>query len=63
MAIGLGVLGLTPLVFWAMTPKELNAALSGKFGTGANLQALTRGDLTDLMRQFPDSEKIEEGGV
>jgi uncharacterized phage protein (TIGR02216 family) len=63
MAIGLGVLGLTPLVFWSLTPKELNAALSGKFGSGANLQALTRGDLTELMRQFPDTENIEEGDV
>lgn len=63
MAIGLGVLGLTPAVFWSLTPKELNAALSGKFGTGGNLQALTRRDLTELMRQFPDDEKIQEGDV
>jgi uncharacterized phage protein (TIGR02216 family) len=56
MAIGLGVLGLTPLVFWQMTPKELNAALSGKFGTDVAPQALSRNELTDLMKRFPDSE-------
>ena len=55
MAIGLGVLGLTPLAFWALTPKELDAALRGKFGTGFAPQALTHSDLQALMHQFPDS--------
>ena len=32
MAIGLGVLGFAPAVFWALTPKELDAALRGRFG-------------------------------
>lgn len=54
MAIGLGVLGLAPLVFWALTPKELDAALRGKFGNGLAPQALSRGDLSSLMQQFPD---------
>jgi uncharacterized phage protein (TIGR02216 family) len=53
MEIGLGLLGLTPLVFWAMTPKELDAALRGRFGAGAP-SALSRGDLGQLMQQFPD---------
>jgi uncharacterized phage protein (TIGR02216 family) len=54
MAIGLGVLGLAPLVFWALTPRELDAALRGRFGSGLAPEALSRGDLTALMQQFPD---------
>ena len=30
MAAGLGTLRLPPAVFWAMTPKELAAALRGR---------------------------------
>ena len=55
MAIGLGVLGLTPLAFWALTPKELDAALRGKFGAGFAPLALSHSDLQALMQQFPDS--------
>lgn len=55
MEIGLGLLGLPPLVFWALTPKELDAALRGKFGAGLKPEALSRGDLVALMQQFPDS--------
>ena len=54
MAIGLGVLGLAPRVFWALTPKELDAALRGKFSAGVAPAALSRGDLGQLMQQFPD---------
>lgn len=54
MAIGLGVLSLTPLVFWALTPKELDAALRGRFGDARGVTALTRGELGNLMKQFPD---------
>lgn len=54
MAIGLGVLGLAPAVFWALTPKELDAALRGRFGDARNVSALSRGELGDLMQQFPD---------
>ena len=32
MAMGLGVLGLAPGAFWAMTPTELEAAIRGRFG-------------------------------
>ncbi len=54
MAAGLGVLGLAPPVFWAMTPKELDAALRGRLGTGGASAAPTRGELATLMQQFPD---------
>lgn len=54
MAIGFGVLGIAPLVFWALTPKELDAALRGRFGDARTITALSRGELGDLMKQFPD---------
>lgn len=54
MAIGIGVLGLAPAVFWALTPKELDAALRGRFGEAHSVTALSRGELGDLMQQFPD---------
>lgn len=54
MDIGLGVLGLAPLVFWALTPKELDAALRGRFGRSANGAAPSLADLSALMQAFPD---------
>ena len=54
MAVGFGVLGLAPQTFWAMTPKELEAALRGRFG-GASEGPPARADVAALMRQFPDS--------
>jgi uncharacterized phage protein (TIGR02216 family) len=58
MELGLGVLGLAPLVFWSLTPRELQAALRGRFGTslGGEGEAPSRADLDRLMRQFPDHE-------
>ncbi len=54
MAIGLGVLSLSPPVFWAMTPRELDAALRGRFGDARQACALSQSDLSRLMQQFPD---------
>lgn len=54
MALGLGVLALTPLVFWALTPRELDVMLRGRFGTAQSLSAMTREDLSALMTEFPD---------
>lgn len=54
MAIGLGVLGLAPAVFWALTPKELDCALRGRFGEARSITALSHGELGTLMQQFPD---------
>ena len=54
MAIGLGVLGLAPAVFWALTPKEFDAALRGRFGDRAGRGPLARADLAALMQLFPD---------
>jgi uncharacterized phage protein (TIGR02216 family) len=52
MAAGLGAMRLSPKTFWAMTPRELAAAL----GLGiAAPSAPERADLARLMRRFPDA--------
>jgi uncharacterized phage protein (TIGR02216 family) len=58
MAMGLGVLGLPPRDFWAMTPKELAAAIRGRTGSGP-APAMTRGDLDALLARFPDEGMSE----
>jgi uncharacterized phage protein (TIGR02216 family) len=55
MAVGLGLLGLAPGAFWSMTPAELEAAIRGRFGNVAFETPLSRNDLSDLMRRFPDA--------
>ncbi len=60
MEIGLGALGFPPLVFWSLTPRELQAALRGKFGTLAQSDVLSHRDLHALMQRFPD-ERVSHG--
>lgn len=52
MAFGLGHLRLGACDFWAMTPRELNAAYVGCFGEST--PACDRQSLAQLMQQFPD---------
>lgn len=54
MALGLGTLGLAPPVFWAMTPKELDAAMRGRFGAAAREAPPSHAELSALMQRFPD---------
>lgn len=54
MAFGLGVLRLAPPQFWAMTPRELDAALRGLFGPPARARTPTRTVLDTLMQAYPD---------
>lgn len=54
MEAGLGSLRLRPSDFWAMTPRELDAALRGAFGTRNAATPPTRGDLAALMKRYPD---------
>lgn len=56
MAAGLGRLRLPPAHFWAMTPRELAAALCGGLGLSAGQPPLARADLTRLMARFPDRD-------
>jgi uncharacterized phage protein (TIGR02216 family) len=54
MALGLGVMAIPSPVFWAMTPRELDAALRGRFGSSPQTGFLSQHDLAQLMQQFPD---------
>jgi uncharacterized phage protein (TIGR02216 family) len=52
MAVGFGRLGLAPAAFWAMTPRELAAAL--RVLVPERPEPMRRAGLSDLMRRFPD---------
>lgn len=55
MALGFGVLGLAPAVFWAMSPREFEAAVAGRCGVGARLATPpAKRELADMMHRFPD---------
>lgn len=54
MAAGLGLLRLAPSAFWAMTPRELAAALRGRLGPSGS-PVPKREDIAALMRRFPDA--------
>ena len=56
MAAGFGVLRLSSAAFWAMTPRELNAAFPALPASAAP----TRHDLAQLMRAFPDEEQEKQ---
>jgi uncharacterized phage protein (TIGR02216 family) len=56
MATGLGLLRLSPAVFWSMTPKELTAALNGLLGPERPTSGFTRSDLGELLERFPDHD-------
>jgi len=53
MAVGLGVLALPPSMFWAMTPRELEAAIRGRMGVPSGGPP-SKTDLAQMMRCFPD---------
>jgi uncharacterized phage protein (TIGR02216 family) len=53
MAIGLGVLRLSPEQFWRMTPREFAAALAGLYGEPA--APIDRASFEALAARFPDS--------
>nr|PZN87047.1 MAG: phage tail assembly chaperone [Pseudomonadota bacterium] len=53
MALGFGVLRLSPAAFWAMTPKELEAALSF-LSDRTSISRPSREDLVRLMEAYPD---------
>lgn len=58
MRLGLGTLGLSPDVFWAMTPVELQRALEGAgvLMPGGGTGWMERAALDGLMARFPDKE-------
>ena len=52
MAVGLGILRLSPGAFWAMTPREFAAAMTAFKPAGG--EAIGRGGLDVLMARYPD---------
>ena len=58
MAFGFGRLRLSPRDFWAMTPRELAAAVEGVLGPIP--APLDRGALEALMTRYPD--RVAEPG-
>lgn len=52
MAFGFGPLGLSSAAFWAMTPRELAAAVEGMLGVPGG--PTDRTTLDGLMNRFPD---------
>ncbi len=59
MALGFGVLRLSPAHFWSMTPREIAAALDGVLGRDrASATPPTRHDLAALAARFPDGVAI-----
>lgn len=58
MAAGFGLLRLSPDAFWAMTPKELSAALGVLAGPAPGAPP-SRNELMRLMRSFPDTRPVD----
>ena len=54
MAFGFGRLRLSPRDFWAMTPRELAAAVEGMMGNAA--LPLDRAALAELIARYPDRQ-------
>ena len=58
LALGLGVMGLTPRVFWRLSLAEWHAMLEGhamRFA-GVGVPALGRAELAQLILRYPDRE-------
>ncbi|SDW35744.1 phage conserved hypothetical protein [Albimonas donghaensis] len=58
MRLGLGELRLPPDVFWAMTPRELRAAVGPEREARA-ARPMGRRDLAALAARYPDAPKPE----
>jgi uncharacterized phage protein (TIGR02216 family) len=58
MAVGLGLLRLSPGAFWAMTPVEFERAASVLRQPAGRPPA--RAELAALMRAFPDPSSMED---
>ncbi len=61
MTAGLGQLRLSPTEFWNMTVPELDAALTGAFGS-SHVKMPARRDLSALMAMFPDLKERSPNG-
>ncbi|WP_407945165.1 phage tail assembly chaperone [Oryzicola mucosus] len=59
MAVGLGLLRLSPSAFWSMTPREFERAAS--ILMPARAQGPSRQALDALMRSYPDRQGDQHG--
>lgn len=59
LRLALGGLGWTPEAFWRATPRELAAALEGRFGR--SLAPAGRSTLERLMAAYPDTDASRRG--
>ena len=57
MEFGFGTLKLSSEAFWAMTPRELAAAMRAHSGP-PSAHPLKRAELDRLMRAFPDHSEV-----
>lgn len=62
MRFGLGTLRLSPCQFWAMTPRELAAAIAAQNHNGMQVTPPARSELQDLMQLYPDKTKGGRNG-
>jgi len=56
MQFGLGILHLSSEKFWAMTPRELDAAYRANSGSKGFSGPIERQNFEQLMAQFPDRQ-------
>ena len=56
MALGFGVLRLSPHEFWSMTPRELRAALDAALGPAPGARAPDRRALDAMLARYPDGD-------
>lgn len=57
MAVGFGVLALTPVAFWAMTPREFAAAMRGRLGPLPEAPP-NRHELAAMIARYPDQQSM-----
>lgn len=62
MGVGFGVLRLAPAQFWAMTPRELSAAMEALSGAPGARRAPGRDHLAGLMARYPDTRDDQGHG-
>lgn len=60
MATGFGLLRLSPVAFWAMTPREFEAAT--RVFAATSHAPPGRNDLAAMMRAFPDIKQEDDDG-
>ena len=53
MAVGFGLLTLTPAAFWSMTQREFSAAMRGRLGPTPEAPP-SQHELAALMARYPD---------